>query len=473
MLRSREKSRLLPWLGLVWILVATPVQAGITDPAAVLEPPPLAYPPAATPYNDPVFGTSTARIANGPPIYSELQAWNADMSLILTGSTILDARTFQVVHEIDWGWPDWGEATRWSPVDPFSLYYVDETNSFCANGGALMRYRLIPGIPMTRTRELVACFPEYTQLMKNESYEEMSDDGRYIALIGRKPKANTWGWVGEAFVYDVIDKVKHRAVELPVDPVNGPRTGDHIAMTPSGRYVVHFWAGGKDRYRGTEAYDLEMNYLGKVHTGSTPHSALHTDAQGNDWLIADNASNSYLLSDKRYIVKAKIPVGVLFDANGNVDQAATVGSGATVPLLDLSWHVGMHISGTNRNSPGWIVASTYIGQTAFDNGWGPFYDEVFKVHLDSSPASPHVERLAHHRSHYTAIQGRDNCSPVSNYWAQPHATVSPDGKKILFGSNWGRICDPSDPVDGFVLTLTPQTSGDVAPPGRVSDLTGH
>lgn len=469
MLRSRPHRLALASV-LTLLVAGAPARAGITDPNAILgPPPPLSMPTAGVSYNDPVFGTPAVRILNGRPEYSELQAWNADMSLILVNTgEIRNAATYELVHTLDWGWPDWGETPRWSPVDPFSLYYVDETNSFCS-AAALMKYRLIPGIPYTRTRELVACFPEYERLLKNESFEEMSDDGRFIALIGRKPASNQWGWIAESFVYDVIDKKKYRPAELPIDPVYGPRSGDHIAMAPSGRYVVHFWAGGKERYRGTEAYDLDMNYLGKVHTGSAPHSTLHRDADGNDYMIADNASNSYFLTGQRYITKSRIPVGVIFDANGNVDQAATVNTGATVPLLACDWHYNMHISGVNRHAPGFVVVSTYVSQAGYDNGWQPFEDEVFKLFLDSSPTAPHVDRVAHHRSHYVGIVGRDPCT-LSLYWAQPHATVSPDGRKILFGSNWGRICDPSDPVDGFVLTLSAPSGGDTVPPGRVTNL---
>ncbi len=457
-------------LAAAWVLSAPGGAAAfITDPTAVVPQPALALPTEGVGYLDPAFGTQTVRIQGARPEYSELQVWNADMTLMWTRTgQIRDARTLQIVHTIDWGFPDWGEGIRWSPVDPLVLYYIDTDNSFCSGAGALMRYRLIPGTPMTRVRELVRCFPEYTRLFKNESYEEISDDGRYIALIGRKPKANAWGWIGEAFVYDLVNNVKHRAVELPTDS-NGPRLGDHIAMTPSGRYVLHFWSVGTARYRGTEAYDLDMNYLGKVHTGGTPHSSITQDANGDEWLVADNASNASLLTDKRYIVKAKIPVGVIFNASGGVDVNATLSSGATVPLLDVDWSSHMHISGLNRNNPGWVIASTYSAQNGFNNGWQPFENEVFKVYLDSRSSAPHVERLAHHRSHYSAVTGRDPCSNYSNYWAQPHATVSPDGRRILFGSNWGRICDTSDPVDGFLLTLEPGVA-DIIPPAPPANL---
>jgi hypothetical protein len=430
----------------------------------------MALPPAGSSYTDPVFGTPTVRIANARPEYSELQAWNSDRTLLLTNSTeIRDATTLQIVHTIDFGWPDWGAALRWSPVDPHVLYYLDNNDSFCS-GAVLLRYRLNPGTPWTRTRELVRCFPEYTRFFTNESWEELSDDGRYIALLGRKPAANAWGYVAEAFCYDIVGNVKHAPMELPVSPTYGPRTGDHIAMSPSGNYVLMWWEGGTTFLKGVEAFDRDMRYLGKVSTASTPHSTMCIDpATGQDVVVLDNASNGYVLSSRHYIVKAKVPIGVLFDADGNVDAAATVASGATVPLVELDWYHGTHVSGHNRQNPGWVVVSSTETQEGYDNGWQPFEAEVFRVFLDSTPAAPHVDRIAHHRSADSAIAGRDACSGRSNYWAQPHATVSPDGTQVIYGSNWGRICDTSDPVDAFILTLS-APSPDVIAPAAVLDL---
>lgn len=444
--------------------------AGITDPNLVIPQPPLNYPPERVPYQDPAFGTTTVKIDGSRPEYSELQAWNADMTLMLTGhGNIRDARTLQVVHTIDYGWPDGGQALRWSPVDPYVLYYLDYDNSFCPSGAVLMRYRLVPGTPMTRVREAVRCFPEYREFLKNESWEELSDDGRYIALIAKKDAPNRWGYVGESFVYDIEGNIKRRPAELPIDSTYGPRTGDHISMCPSGRYVLHFWASGISRFRGTEAYDLDMNYLGKVNTANTPHSALTMDAAGNDWAVIDNRSNAYLLTDNRYVVKCRIPVGVIFKTDGTVDRDSTLNSGATVPLLILDWDMGLHISGLARHDPGSVILSPYSSQSGVDDGWQPFEQEIVKLYLDSTAGAPHVDRLAHHRSHASAATGRDPCSNYSNYYAQPHATVSPDGRQVFFGSNWGRICDTSDPVDGFILTLEP-ASPDMKPPIAPTDL---
>jgi len=67
-------------------------------------------------------------------------------------------------------------------------------------------------------------------------------------------------------------------------------------------------------------------------------------------------------------------------------------------------------------------------------------------------------RLVHHRSAPFSVTPRDACPGKNNYWAQPHATVRPDGLQVVFGSNWGRICEADEPVDLFVADIAPTST---------------
>lgn len=433
--------------------------AGETDATRVLQPPAMPLPAVGVSFKDPAFGTSLKRIANPAdfdtselrPEYSQLQAWNADGSLLLLNSgLILETKGYTLVHKIDYRWPGFGKALRWSPVDPNKLYYAGGELGGCGNAG-LYEYRLTPGNPMAGTPALVKCFPEYESILKEQSWEEMSDDGRIIALVGKRAADNKWGYVAEVFAYDVVSGTKHRPLALPVDPTWGPVAGDRAAASPSGKYVLVQFGSGTERMRGLEAFDLDMNYLGKVHTGNG-HGDLARDAAGNEWAIVDNSNNAYLFSGNHYVVKAKIPQGVIFDAAGNVDANATANAGLTVRLLQVDWYLHMHISCRNIRSPGWCVFGTYYTKEGFDNGWQPLESEVVKVDLESTYQAPKVDRLAHHRTTYEGIASRDSCTK-QNYWAQPHATTSPDGREVIFGSNWGRICESGDPVDAFVADI--------------------
>ena len=343
-----KRHRLFVYQILISLIVTFPAVAGETDASKIIPDTALTLPAVGTSYTDPAFGTQTVRIGqNMRPEYSQLQAWNADMSLLLVNSLqIIDVKTYKVLHTVDYKWPAWGNALRWSPTDPLTLYYLGGDFPGCL-GAAFMKYKLTSGATMLGQPILVKCFPEYEKFLKDESFEELSDDGRYVALLARKPtSSNSFGWVAEAFVYDIQADVKHKALELPVDATWGPRTCDHIQVSPSGKYALLQCAGGTARFYGFEAFDLEMNYIGKVHTGNA-HGDVGRDANGNDVAVIDNANNAYLLTDKHYIVMAKIPQGVIFNGSGNVDASATLSGSATVPLLELDWKHNMHISCRN------------------------------------------------------------------------------------------------------------------------------
>ncbi len=404
---------------------------------------------------DPAFGACVTRVsdqkrARDPltgPTYSQLQAWNADQSLILLRSgLVLDARSYAPLHKIDFGWPSWGVAPRWSPVEPRVIYYLGGVEPGYSDGidcpagrARLMRYRLVGGGKLSGRRELVQCFSEYRELKKDPSWEEMSDDGRYLALVGERAKDGVY----EAFVYDVKQGVKHKPLALPVHERWGPMAPDWAAMSPSGNYVLLQWAPGTGRYEGLEAYDpFTMDYVGKV-TVNSGHGDLTRDAAGNEYFVQTNANNAYLLNDRHYITRSRIPEGVIFDGNGNVDAARTVSSGATRPLLVLDWHHSVHVSCRNQLAPGPCLVSTLGGEK---NGWQVFENEIFLLDLNSRPGAERVQRLAHHRSDYQYVESHCDFPP---YWATSHATINRRGTQALFGSNWQKGCA----IESYVIDI--------------------
>jgi hypothetical protein len=106
----------------------------------------------------------------------------------------------------------------------------------------------------------------------------------------------------------------------------------------------------------------------------------------------------------------------------------------------------MHIS-LNHSDETTIVVSQYFsgGAEVVDS---PYQDEIFQVWTDGSSLSK-VRRLAHHRS-------IDN----GNYWAQPHAASSLDGRFIMYASNWGG----SEYIDVFII-IVPTLDQDTEAPG--------
>src|SRR5205807_6319565 len=126
-------------------------------------------------------------------------------------------------------------------------------------------------------------------------------------------------------------------------------------ISPSGKYILAGFGIGTGRFQGGEAYDrATMQYAGK-YSVTHGHADVMMDTSGNEFLIQDNSENTVFLNDKAYIIKAKIPNGVIFNAQGAVDAQATVASGATIPLLALQQ--GTHISCRNIRNPTFCVVS--------------------------------------------------------------------------------------------------------------------
>lgn len=444
-------------------LASAQVAPPLADATLVLQaatPAPLGYMEKKV---DPRFGLAVQRVTDttelgirGPvPTYSQLQAWSADQAHILLRTLdILDAKTFKKVHKIDFGWPGTGNGVRWSPVEPGVLYYTggmesggsgDAFAASCPAGQArFMRYRLAAGSAVTGKRELVSCFPEYTAFNRDASFEELSDDGRYVVLVGRRADG-----IHEVFAYDITEN-KKKGVLVLRDNGGAPIGLDWAGISPSGKYVVVLYGRGFERYRGVEAYDREtMAYAGKVTT-SSGHGDLAMDAQGNEYYVYTNGNNAYFLTAAHYIVKSRIPNGVSYDNAGSISPQLTVSSGASTALLTLDWGHGVHVScrGIRSSSHGCVV-STVAGK---ENGWQPFEREVFYVDLESRHTVPKVERLAQHYSDTElAASVPDALCPLSSYWSQPHATISPDGGQVFYGSSWGHGCM----VEGFIVDLSP------------------
>src|SRR6185503_14086676 len=100
------------------------------------------------------------------------------------------------------------------------------------------------------------------------------------------------------------------------------------------------------------------------------------------------------------------------------------------------WTIGAHVS-MLADDENWILMSTFLANTL--GSTGIFRDELFQIATDGSKR---VRRLAHLHSVY-----RD-------YWDQPRANISRDGKFAVFTSNWGA----TDRRDVFIVKVPPAGS---------------
>jgi len=133
------------------------------------------------------------------------------------------------------------------------------------------------------------------------------------------------------------------------------------------------------------------------------------------------------------------------------------GTGRRVLWQAPAYNMALHVSCRNTDLPGWVFLSSYWDGIGQRPGLTPFENEVFAMSLDSTQATPVVRRLAH-----TGMVER------ADYFDEPHATVSRDGRTVLFGSNFGQF-QSSDSYDNvFAIDLadsarTPPAASPVPP----------
>lgn len=254
----------------------------------------------------------------------------------------------------------------------------------------------------------------------------MSLDGMYYAVVGQQYNYVSGDVIfKDIVVYDLQANSEISVMPIPQDSITG---FDWTSISPLGNYVVVDYADETTgRYHGVEVYDRNMNFMWQKPLGAG-HSDLGIDAGGNEMLVMDvyNAD-----SNKTYIKKFRLSDG----------QETT--------LLEVSQFFDLHISLRNEQRREWCFISTfdYTGRLTDDSlSWLPFEDEVFALKLDGSGD---VQRIAHHHSRRFSPSTPDPDNSV--YWAEPHATVSRNGDRIIFGSNWRQNMELQNSVDAYLV----------------------
>jgi Secretion system C-terminal sorting domain len=416
--RSLRKHVLL--FATCFLILASPAVAGaqwvtIHDPIYQAT---FSKPSAGAAFTDPKFGTSVRRltdargggIASIVPQYSKRQAWNADQSFLLlfTGDgtgRLYDGTTYEFLRPLD---DVGGEDVFWHPTNPDLLYF-----SF---GNTLFSYNVI-----TQSPTAVRTFDGYTWI-NTRGEGNLSRDGRYYAFVGQTYDTDTH--FKDIVVYDLIlDSIVSRMV-LPAVLSDF----DWASISPLGNYVVVDYAtADTGRYQGIEVYDRNLNFIWQKGLGAG-HSDLAVDENGNEVLVM-----AYYDAD----------------LNRGFVKKFRLADGATTSLMELSPDFDLHISCRNESRREWCFISTFDaeGRLTDDSlSWLPFEDEIFALKMDGSGD---VQRIAHHHSKRfsPSTPDRDN----SNYWAEPHATVSRDGTRMIFGSNWRENIASDSSVDAYVV----------------------
>lgn len=162
--------------------------------------------------------------------------------------------------------------------------------------------------------------------------------------------------------------------------------------TQSGNYVVVNWSpDGSGAHQGVWLHDRNLNSIRQMTTLGGRHFDSGYDTSGNEVLVGWFGSPKM----QRY------------------------SDGAETSLTPVPSAYGyLHVSCRNLNRPGWVYLSMY----QWDSNDNPGRDQLVAVKLDGSQMVE-VFGFANHRS--------------NTYGEMPFAVPSRDGKRVLFGSEWG------------------------------------
>jgi len=366
---------------------------------------PLAKPPYLGTAIDPSFGTTIRRISNAPiggvvvPMYSTIQAWNADESLmILYDQTIsdhqlLDGMNYEYIRHLTDVSPADLEQIFWDFNDPDVFYYPE------AGSNDFIKYTVSTG---------------GKQILVNLASVSNCTSG---ISMGNDVQMMSWDSDVLTFRCGNTDVYSYRISTATLTNINVQNVNWVAPMPgPSGN-LFHHRAGV---YDSNGSLNLSLNSYGGEH------SCLGKTASGDDAYLAiafAQGPNGGCIGD---IIAHNLSTGVCTDI---ISQAL----GYDYPQS------GTHLSAiSHKNTEGGWMCASMMGYE--QDGQDLLDQELVIARIDEG--NPIVCRIGHHRS------DEDDY----DYWGEPHAVMSPTGTRVLYGSDWSGAEDGQS-VDSYVIEL--------------------
>jgi len=363
---------------------------------------------------EPDFGTTITRITGDPGTaigngvsgtwptvayhnYSKDPAWTADQRLLVlkqmkgTGFALfLDGATYQPLFSR--GGPPGGGEWRLHPR------LADVAVSLAADG-AVRHWNVRANSATVK----VAAVAGYTGNELGPSEGNLSADGRY--LVAKAVRSSDSHLV--ARVLDVDGGSAGPVIDLTAA---GVTSLDWVSVSAGGGFVVAYGAisGGSQRTKvWARATGAAVGYWPDYTFG---HYDLGFDAAGNEVAFGAVGQSPYA----HHFIARRLDSGAITDLTGGVTS--------------YNWHAGTR----NTARAGWGYAATN------DRTGYALDGEIYAVRLDGAQR---VERYAHHRANNI------------DYDSAPFPTPSPDGKRVVFASNWG--ASGGRPIQTYVVDIRP------------------
>ncbi|MBX2881011.1 MAG: hypothetical protein KTR32_13800 [Granulosicoccus sp.] len=397
-----------------------------------VEVPAVNKPPFMKYYREPAFGTRVIRITNSKkgevhkPAYSTMQAWNADESYLLlyrggndSGHVLLDGRSYKTIRELDIV-PSDIEEVLWSHTDPDVFYYVSK---YSRNYGSFKKYSVKADRSTVIRSFHDLCGKKGLPTNGNDPMMQSMDDD----LFGFRCQLSDDSY--QMFTYrPSTDEVISQGLSESAgwEPWTAPIPG------PSGKQL---WLQGS-------VLDPDLKTVKLKHDMAkfSEHGSIGLTHDGQDAVFqvvfdpSPNGCNEDLWQGVGHLVVHSMETG---------ECRSVVSEAKGYPYTTS----GTHVSALAHKRPGWVAMSS-VGYGSFEfftskRKAPALFSEIYLVNTD--PDNEVVCRLAHHRS-YSKDAKRASYRP---YLGEPHATISPSGTRILFGSDWY----DSGAVDAYVIEL--------------------
>jgi hypothetical protein len=257
----------------------------------------------------------------------------------------------------------------------------------------------------TNVMSVVHMFTEYSSI-SGKGKSDISFDGNHFVFVGNGRYV---------FVYEISTDSTGNVFDTAGIYFH------YVAITPNNNVTIAWDGVGSNRYQGIELFDRNMNFLRQV-ARSDGHSDFTRDTNGDEVLAWTNSNDPSPICNNG-VVKIRL-----------TDATQTC-------LATFDWSLAVHISGTDNS--GWVFVETYApGDPIPPSGWFKYTNELMQVKLDGSQ----VRRFAHHRSR-----------PLNSYSYQPKLSISRDGRKLAYASNFGLqqiLGYPTEYSDAYTIDLS-------------------
>jgi hypothetical protein len=366
--------------------------------------PAMPKPAYLVPYIDPVFGQKVTRVTGDPgdPVpnvggtwgdrerhrYAMFASWNADGSLLFLNRENGDHDDLYLDGET---YEVLFETGGW-PGRDHRWHPTDPNLVLYITDNAIRTMNV-----WTNEHVTLAEFPGYTGFELEKS--NPTDDGSRWAVLATNAAGQE-----VAFAYDMVTGEK-----FPDIPTTKFDSVGRLMISPLGNYLLMMGRSPEaldERGHATQVYDVRGQEVGpfwrEYHVPG--HYDLAIDGDGNEVAVGNAKTGAY---DGQIITRR------MFD-------------GAIAPVTPDERFTHTSARNTLGNQE-WIIG-TAMGCCE------PYKNEIVMARLDGSE----TRRLAHTHSVY------------NGYYTETHGSVSADGTKVVFASNWD---DPDGPISAYVIEI--------------------